>query len=441
MTTTWKYIRSASLPLLLVALFCEAGWLVSLAPTDLTHYECYGLTFWLGSHGTSLVPQAQCLFLKITTPSPAFHMLPLEYPPLTILIFSLPLLAPLAYYPLFFALLMSLAIAGVYWLLLRSDAPLSAPIFLLYLGLGTIAVVQERFDLLPALCTLICLLAAERRAWRTAYIALALGVLLKLYPLVLFPALFLAEQQAWRENSPAKAHPIGWFLASWRSRGGWRWLNSLLFFGLLLVVTAAFALFNVYDALISPLVYFVQRPPQIESLASSVLWLGGSFGWPYQIVFSFGSLNLSGALVGLISPLDTLLTLAGLLWLLVLQGQKRLSLAQTLVGLICVLMVTGKVFSPQYLIWLFPLLAYTFVRGGTNRFWMSAWALISVLTTFIYVFYYSRLPDPDTASQILPTLAGFFELVALRNLLLLISVLAFLSNWWGTRQPKASAVA
>jgi hypothetical protein len=414
--------RLLLLLLLGIALFCEAAWLVSVAPTDVTRYECYSLTFWLGSYGTTLLPQTQCTFLHITTPIPPFHMLPLEYPPLTILIFSLPLLAPLPYYTLSFALLMTLTAGLIYWLLARSNAPKAAPIYLLYLILGTIAVVQERFDLLPAACTLICLLAATQKRWKTAYIALALGVLLKLYPLIMLPSLFLAEQQTY-STSRDKTEPLVK-----------RWQNSLLFAGLLIVVTGSFALLNFNDALVSPLAYFLQRPPQIESLASSVIWLGSHFGVPYTIVFSFGSLNLQSTLTRFISPIDTLLTLIGTLTLLWLQLRQRINLTQALTGLICILLVTGKVFSPQYLIWLIPLLAYLHANGQTNRLWMTSWATIALLTTLIYLLYYPHLPNPNTAPHILPTLPGFFELVASRNLLLLVTVLAFFIRQTGTNR-------
>lgn len=424
--------------LLGAALFCEAGWLVSLAPTDVARYECYGLTFWLGSSATTLLPHAQCAWMHITTPLPALHMLPQEYPPLTILLFSLPLLLPLPYYMLTFVLLMTLLVGLVYWLLTRSEAPGSAPIFLLYLALGAAAVVQERFDLVPAACTLLCVLAAERGRWRTAYIALALGVLFKLYPIVMLPALFLAEQRAVLANQGFTASQRLWNTRAWESVKRWRWRTSLLFVGLIVVVMGSFALLNYNDALVSPLKYFVARPEQIESPVSSLLWAGSHFGSPYTIEFTFGSLNLRSDLMRLISPADTLLTATGLLLALWLQWSKRLDLAQTLVALVCVLMTTGKVFSPQYLIWLFPLLAYIYAQGKTNRAWMGCWAAISLLTTLIYIVYYSRLPDPSrtdpaTSARIIATLPGFFELVALRNLLLLGTTLAFLCSWWGTR--------
>ncbi|HEY3992677.1 MAG TPA: glycosyltransferase family 87 protein [Ktedonobacteraceae bacterium] len=464
-------------PLLLALLafvFCEAAWLTFLTPgeADIAHYECYGLTFWLGSPGASLLPQVYCSFLPITTPVPAFHMLPLEYPPLTIVLFSLPLLAPLPDYALVFALLMTLGAGLIYWLLARSDARRAAPIFLLYLLLGVVGVFQERFDVLPSACVLLCLLAATRGRWRLAYIALAFGVLFKLYPLVMLPALFLAEQRAWlsrksvfaewdsgqkrprervghaleqgQEQNRGEAHSgqIGhkgraehasWPLWAWENIRSWNWTNSLLCVGLLVVVMGVFARINFTDAILSPLSYFLTRPPQIEALVGSFIWLGGHMGAPYAIDFGNGSLNITSGLTRLLSPVDTALTIAGILAVFWLQWRKRIDLAQSLTGLVCVLIVTGKVFSPQYLIWLIPLLAYISARGQTNRLWMVAWAVISLLTTLIYIFYYSHMPDPLKASLVVQTLPGFFELVALRNLLLAVTTVAFFFGWWGVR--------
>lgn len=439
---SWRWL----LLLLFAALIlCEISWLAYLAATeaDIVHYECYGLTFWLGSHGANLLPAGLCSFIQHPTPQP-LRMLPEEYPPLTILPFSLPLLFPLPDYAFIFALFMTLVAALIYWLLARSEARRAGPIYLFYLLIGALGVAQQRFDLLPAACTLLCLLAAERGRWRAAYLALALGVLLKLYPIVLLPALFLAEQRAWlaMRESGAGIHgaaPIALVVSprrAWKLATHWRWQNCLLFVCLLIVVMGGFALLDFTDAIINPLSYFLTRPSQIESLAGSVTWLGGLFGAPAVPSFDHGSLNIASDLTRLISPINTLLAIAGLFAIYWLHWRKRIDLAQSMVGLVCVLIVTGKVFSPQYLIWLIPLLAYVYARGQTNRLWMAAWALICLLTTFIYIFYYSRLPDPRTAATTVQSLPGFFEFVAARNLLLLLTAVVFVGGWWGVRQNK-----
>jgi len=187
----------AYLPIIVVTICIFGGlsWQVFLPITDPARYQCYALTFWLGSSALALLPAGQCSFLSLTTSQPAFHLLPLEYPPLTLVLFSLALLAPLPYYQFAFALWMALVAALIYWLLRRYGPRNSAPVFALYLFLGAIPTAQQRFDLLPAALTLICIIAAERKHWNIAYIALAFGTLLKLYPALLLPALFIAEQQ------------------------------------------------------------------------------------------------------------------------------------------------------------------------------------------------------------------------------------------------------
>ena len=104
-----------------------------------------------------------------------------EYPPLTVVIFSLALIAPIFYYQLMFALLMALIAVLIYWLLLRY-APRGAGLaFAIFILIGAWATAEGRFDLVPAALTLVCLIAAERKHWTLAYVALAFGFLLKIY--------------------------------------------------------------------------------------------------------------------------------------------------------------------------------------------------------------------------------------------------------------------
>src|SRR2546428_8335972 len=134
---------------------------------------------------------------------------PLKSPPLTLVIFSLSLLAPIPYYQLVFALWMALTSMLIYWLLLRYGPRGAALTFALYALVGAWATAEGRFDLVPAALTLLCIIAAERKHWTAAYIALAIGVLLKLYPLLLLPALFIAEQlDAQRLHVPLKSLPL-----------------------------------------------------------------------------------------------------------------------------------------------------------------------------------------------------------------------------------------
>src|SRR5258708_35302846 len=61
--------------------------------------------------------------------------------------------------------------------------------------IGAWGIAVGRFDLVPAALTLLCVIAADRQRWTYAYIALDFAFLLKIYPLLFLPALFIAEQQ------------------------------------------------------------------------------------------------------------------------------------------------------------------------------------------------------------------------------------------------------
>src|SRR5712692_11108788 len=72
----------AYMPIIVVTIlmFCGASWQIFWPSTDAARYQCYALTFWLGSGATKLLPAAQCMFLHVSASAqPPFHMLPLDY--------------------------------------------------------------------------------------------------------------------------------------------------------------------------------------------------------------------------------------------------------------------------------------------------------------------------------------------------------------------------
>lgn len=415
-------------------MFCGASWQIFWSTTDPARYQCYALSFWLGSNAAKLLPSLQCTFLGLSTPQPPFHILPLEYPPLTLLPFSLALLLPLAYYQLAFAFLMSLTSVLIYWLLLRYGPRGAALIFALYIFVGALATAQGRFDLLPTALTLLCVIAAERKRWTLAYVALAFGVLLKLYPLLLLPSLFIAEQQIHgRLQIPAKLltfkHLQRQLCQALLSVTQWQWKNSLIFLSIILGVTGAFAFLNFQGAVINPFSYFTQRPIQIEAVGSTLLWLASGLGVPMEVINTFGSLNLLSPLGGIVVFVSASFFVLGYLYSLWLQWRGKLDITQVTIALLLVFIATGKVFSPQYLIWLMPLLAYA---GAFDAFWLLFWGVVSLLTTFIYAYLYAHLATPELIHYI----PGFFETISVRNLFFVIITLAYLLNWFHARQRK-----
>lgn len=426
---------TAYLPIIAInmLMFYITSWQYSWLNTDPARYQCYALTYWLGSIGARLLPGAQCSFLHLsTTVQPPFHMLPLEYPPLTVIIFTLPIFAPLSYYQLFFAVSMALVSTCIYWLLLRYGPRGSALAFVFYMLVGVVALVQERFDLVPAACTLVCLISAERKHWTIAYIALAFGFLIKIYPVLFLPALFIAEQQDRHTiHTPKQSSSYNTLLAElWLtllSIRHWHWKNTLFFFGLCIGITGFFAIFNFNGAVVSQISYFTNRPLQVESIGSVFLWLGILLGFPVHIIYSFGSINMESMLSGIVSNVFEILFIAGNIYTIYLQWRGKMDVVQTCIGLLLIFIVTGKVFSPQYVIWIIPLLSYS---GAFDKIWLVTWGSLSLLTTIIYPYLYTRVLDP----QKIPYIPGFIQIVTVRNMLLVLLTLAYLFNWFQIRR-------
>ena len=278
------------------------------------------------------------------------------------------------------------------------------------------------------------MIAAERKHWSIAYIVLAVAVLLKIYPILFLPALFIAEQRdAGRFYTPQPTMTARTLPRElWQTLRGlvrWQWKHCLIFLGVLIGVTALFALLNAQGAGESQFSYFLNRPMQIEASGSSLLWIAALFGFPAHTVYTFGSLNVVSSLDSTVSLLSSAAFALGCLYVIWLQWRNKLNIVQTFIALLLVFIVTGKVFSPQYLIWVLPLLAYAY---PLDLFWFPCWTLISLLTTIIYPYLYTRTTQ-ITSVYLVP---GFLEIVGIRDALLLLLTLAFLFNWLHIRERK-----
>ena len=440
--TFWNALLAQSgmvayLPIIfvIILMFCGASWQIFWTETDAARYQCYALAFWLGGNAIHLLPAAQCTFLPSTAIAAApFHLLPLEYPPLTLLIFSLSLLAPIPYYQLVFALWMALTAVLIYWLLLRYGPRGSALAFASYVLVGAWATAEGRFDLVPAALTLLCIIAAERKHWSLAYIALAIATLLKIYPLLLVPALFIAEQyDAHLFYSPPPTMTLLTFPKElWKTLRGlprWRWRNALLFFGLIIGITGIFALLDFHGAVINQLSYFAKRPIQIEATGSIILWLATHFGYPAHTIYTYGSLNIVSGLDDIVTLLFEVLFVLGYVYTILLQWRGKIDGLQAFIALLLVFIATGKVFSPQYLMWIMALIAYA---SALDIFWLISWGITSLLTTIIYPYLYTRTPNIIQVQYV----PGFIKTVTVRDTLFALITLFFLLNWFHVRRRK-----
>lgn len=369
---------------------------------DATRYQCYGIAFWQGkaalaAQGLDNNAKSQCAFLNSGSSSTlaqkmqarhfpsflvslvqsqsttqAFHVLPPEYPLLTLAIFSPPLLAPGLGYQIVFALLMIVVAAIIYLLIARYRSRPAAIVFAFYLALGSWATALGRYDLVPAALTLGAVILAARARWNWAYALIALATLLKLYPAIFIPILFIAQQKQ--------------ISGSWKV---WqRWQGLAIDVALCAGVTLVSLLLNVGNTLY-PINYFLSRPIQVESLPGTLLWLGQFVHYPAQYIFTYQSLNFSSLLAHKVSLLSTFLLVVGLLSTFWLQWRDRLDIYTASLVTLLVVVILGKVFSPQYLIWLTPFIAYI---GRQNWKWVLSWGAVCALTTFIFPISYVDIP-------------------------------------------------
>jgi len=388
---------------------------------DATRYQCYAVAFWQGTPGLATLPPNQCAFLSASTSSTLaqkiqqrgfpgilvnlvasqstarpFHLLPPEYPLLTLVPFSLALVAPQQWYEVAFAVWMAVVAAIIYFMLKRYRSASAAIAFAVYLVLGSWATAEGRFDLVTAALTLGAVILAAKAYWKWAFALLALATLLKFYPVLLVPPLLIAQHM----QGDSKWN-------SWR-----RWQGLAVFLAICVGVTAFSLLLNVVDTL-NPFRYFFNRPIQVESFPATLVWLGSFFGHPLQYVFTFQSLNVVSSLSSKIILLSTVLLVAGILYTFWLQWRGKIDIFMSSLLTLLIVMIAGKVLSPQYLMWVAPFIAYV---GKSNWKWLLSWGVVAALTTIIFPFVYIDLPH----------IIHYYPLVFLRDLLILGIVLVLL---------------
>ena len=292
----------------------------------------------------------------------------LEYPPGALPVFWLPTLGPAEHYRSIFEALMWICAAALLVIVVRSAATLGAsPRRLLAiavaLGLFPLAlgsVVLTRYDLWPAALAAAALAAVLMGRARLGLAVLGIAVAAKIYPLVLLPPLliYLARKYGRREA----AIGLGAFAAA------------------LAVIVVPFALIAP-DGLWDSVSRQLDRPLQIESLGASLLLAAHQLGlYEPTVVSTHGSQNLSGSLPDALATVQTVLQAAALVavWALFARGPASAGrLVAACAGSVVVFVAFGKVLSPQFIIWLVPVVPLVAGRVGLAAAGFLGAALIS----------------------------------------------------------------
>jgi|tagenome__1003787_1003787.scaffolds.fasta_scaffold20986696_4 uncharacterized membrane protein len=290
-----------------------------------------------------------------------------EYPPLAVPLIGLPQLAKVGSYKLGFGLI-QLAFA----LLLMAMCVLAARrtggderraafgVAIAPLLAGSL--MRGYFDVAPIALTMASLVAILYGRVKLGFSLLGLAVMTKGFPLVVAPI------------------ALAWLLGRGQRRQALEGLATLaLVAGVLGLAVLAFSPGGAWYAIH----YQTARPLEIESTPATMLyvwdWLFGRRG---RMFGSFGSINLGHAGSGFVTVLCGLLliaSIAALTYRAARENQPR-ALVLASVAAVAAFAAFGKVFSPQYVVWLFPLIA---LGAAWGEWWIAGAAAVATLLTKI----------------------------------------------------------
>lgn len=286
----------------------------------------------------------------------------LEYPPLSLLAFTLPRLVTFGYpiiihiYVFLFMLENILSCTAIAVLLVQitplwqsQRRKILGMVFYLLFVVIISPVMLWRYDLFPTLLTILALVSVILNRPTLAGIFTGLGVAAKLYPVVLLPvfgAYFMANK-----SYRALLHLL---------------LGSVSAVGISLLPF----IFTAPVKLVSFLTYHKQRGLQIESLPSGIIMLANKLNLvKVKTVGNYGSVNIVSSLDEImlkVLPRLFILTYVVLVISCFYRFQeeqyksdlvKSNSLIAYTLGALLIFIITNKVFSPQYLVWVIPFAA------------------------------------------------------------------------------------
>ena len=309
-----------------------------------------------------------------------YRDVPVEYPPAALPLFALPSLARAhglgGYADTFDRLIWLCGTAALVFMAValrelraspRRLAGALAFAALAPLALGS--VVLTRFDLWPAALTVGAVAAVLAGRNRLGLGALGLGIAAKVFPAVVAPILLM---HVWRRHGRREALVSAGLCAG--------------------VVAVCFAPFLALapDGVWASIVRQTTRPLQIESLGAAALIVAHHVGGlAVTMRTSAGSQNLVGALphdVGrALTVLQILAVVAVWLWFRRGDTASRERLVVACAAAVCAFVALGKVLSPQFLIWLVPLVPLVGGRRG-----IAATGLLGVSLVLTQLWFPSR---------------------------------------------------
>ena len=238
------------------------------------------------------------------------------------------------------------------------------------LALGS--VILTRYDLWPTALLVLGLAAVLANRKRTGLGVLGVAAAAKIFPVVVVPP---ALTYVWRRYGRREAL-----------------VCAAIFVGVVAVIFLPFVRLSpggVWDSLHRQ----ADRPLQIESLGSSFLLVAHQLGfWTVHLNLSHGSQNQGGSLADTLAAIQSVvqLVVVAALWIAFARGPATPDrLVRYSAACVAAFIAFGKVLSPQFLIWLLPLVPL--VRGRRGLAASAVLAVALVLTQLWFPYRYWRL--------------------------------------------------
>jgi hypothetical protein len=319
---------------------------------------------------------------------------------------------------------------------------------------------------------LIAISKVGRQRWVWSFAVLALAIHLKLIPLVLAPLWILG------------AMPVATLQASWRRALCGLVTRGFTLGGFVVAILVAFYLWQ-GGAVLEFLSYHKDRGIEIESTYASLLLLLRPLGHEWEVYHSHGGINVRSALTPGLTTVATVLAVllllavwglfAALVWFK--KGSRTVrsplaalpakvpdpflklapgaTVAQTWPGLVAsaallallVSIIANKVFSPQYLLWVLPLVPLVPFRPVGRRLFFAGVFAACFLTMRIFpdcyageiVYVIARREDLPVFGG--PTAYGAFLLLARNGLVVALTLVLAISFLQQLRRNPAAAEA
>lgn len=343
-----------------------------------------------------------------------------EYPPGAFLLFAFPRLyiTSIEAYKIVFTILTDFVLLMGAFFIFRKGKSISLILFTIFLYNCQPLLIFQRFDAIVGIILFISLLQFSRKKYSLSIILLAISVSLKFFPIILLPFYLL-----WLPNNMTR-------------------LKQLVIFAFvigLLLLPFLFLGANIQGVL-HFFTYNRERGIQIESSWASLLEMLRPFQNNFEVVLRFGAVEIASSLSALFSKMAFYLSAAYLLGLFLFAWKKneRTRAAdekeeQAIFWKISFLALAGfmflnKVFSPQYVLWLVPIVPILIIHYKSRK-------SIFIIVLFMLFLIATYRIWPQNYAELMEGRAYAVNNLLFRNITFLLIILYCFKNIYHKKIP------